>query len=134
MNGTLVSFEVAKLAKEKKFNLDVRTYYCNEIISDDLQQKVNWNSVASTHISAPTQSLLAKWLREVHKIDVIVIPDTQVSSVYTCTLFNQWTLNNNIYEHKVEVIHLRKDNKILTWLNYENALEEGLLNALQLIK
>lgn len=68
-----VSFEVAKLLKEKGFQLPVKNYYSlyTEDVKHNLQKKYgakkNWNSFAFA-VSRPSQSLVMKWLREVHHL------------------------------------------------------------------
>ena len=63
MKEHLITFETAKLAKEKEFDWhDDDTIWINESMDKD--------SVA-TH-PAPTQSLLQKWLREVCNIFVSI--------------------------------------------------------------
>lgn len=64
-----VSFEVAKLLKEKGFDTPVWTRYedGNEVIFGD---KNNWNNSPMGQISAPTHQMAMKWLREVHNIMV----------------------------------------------------------------
>lgn len=61
----LVSFETAKLAKERGF--DVPTHYAyNENCQKAMYMELclNRNTKDSRSISAPTQSLLQRWLRE----------------------------------------------------------------------
>lgn len=67
-----VSFETAKLLKEKGFD-----EYCPESYfkMDKTLKKSGfseWEKV--NEIKAPTQSLTMKWLREVYNIDVSIIP------------------------------------------------------------
>jgi hypothetical protein len=119
MKEQLISFETAKLAKEKGFNEGCLYDYNN---SSDLRKNVHslfYNDSLDFYI-APTQSLLQKWLREVHNIDV------EASLVYR--------LNTREY-----LIRLYKNNtKIILstfyyYKTYEEALEEGLYQALLLI-
>ena len=76
MEDQLISFETAKLAKEKGFSNKVLYYY-----DDDKEKKINLNkygpitknsNTGVNSTSAPTQSSLQKWLREVHKIHIMV--------------------------------------------------------------
>ena len=67
-----VSFETAKLLKEKGFD-----EYCPESYfkMDKTLKKSGfseWEKV--NEVKAPTQSLAMKWLREVHNIDISIIP------------------------------------------------------------
>ena len=66
-----VSYETAKLLKERGFDIPVRTYYENddyEIVIDNeiiFGSTRSWNNNCSTgYISAPTQAMAMKWLRE----------------------------------------------------------------------
>ena len=61
-----VSFETAKLLKEKGFDGECRDYYNTDghFYSEDFRS--NWNDVggATTIFSAPSLALAMKWLRE----------------------------------------------------------------------
>jgi hypothetical protein len=90
MEETRITFETAKLAKEKKFDLNVSSFFqsnqeiVNEINAAEINSKLycrsylpafklfhNANSnTEQDWYSRPTQGLLQKWLREVHNIDV----------------------------------------------------------------
>lgn len=64
MREELVSFETAKLAKEKGFNESCNFYYQRGVISTDGHFS-RYNKGVDYICSAPTQSLLQRWLREV---------------------------------------------------------------------
>lgn len=103
-----VTYEVAKLAAEKGFDLVTDEYYSS-------QTKVT--SVSYNKYPAPTQSLLQKWLRDEHKIEVYVVPH---SIEYKSGVF---------YEVVVDKLGT-------TWSgceSYEHALEVGLKEALMLL-
>lgn len=72
-----VTFKVAKLLKEKGFDWVVDTYYCDDYnyVQHDIieYRKENYNS-HNVHISAPTQQMVCRWLREVHKIHITTEP------------------------------------------------------------
>lgn len=104
MEDTLINFETAKLAREKGFDFIY-------IIDNEL-----------TNHSLITQSLLAKWLREVHKIHIEVRTNHKWN-------VNIITLRNISGEIKSMDSELHKWN-IKT---YEEALEIGLYQALLLI-
>ena len=130
MEDTLISFETAKLAKKKGFDIPQNKMYSfgSEMFSSILEIKFhdgnkhecsiepyNWNGkigVTSTkYYSAPTQSLLQKWLREKHNIDVYCIPcETQLGNM---TLW-------------------KSDDTFVG--TYEEALEVGLIEGLKLIE
>ena len=62
-----VSFEVAKLLKEKGFSVPIWTRYegSNEVIFGD---KYNWNDSPNGQISAPTLQMAMKWLRKTYVV------------------------------------------------------------------
>ena len=77
MQEELVSHKVAKLAKEKGF--DIPTLYAydqNGELWFDEMYAINYNDspYSKEVVSAPTQALLQRWLREVHNINYYVIP------------------------------------------------------------
>ena len=96
MEEELVSFKTAKLAKEKGFNIEIKYYYdfkkfgkrplgfFGKLNANDLTQWDNTlkQNKPAEYISAPTQSLLQKWLREVHKIIIIIDLEVQSKKYY----------------------------------------------------
>ena len=158
MEETIISFKTAKLAKEKGF-VDFKGINYNEINSPDRTTKVQeftfyrcydknpimnhqeeaklivttvgsndiWGLVESylnpsyitqTNYLAPTQSLLQKWIRETYNIDIesraVRFAGDEKSSYY------QPYYNGSILTMK-------------KFDSYEEALEEGLYQALLLI-
>lgn len=71
-----VSFEIAKLLKEKGFDVYVRSFYD----ADDMPAQHNealwdWNlNKENYRFSAPTIQMAIKWLRETHKLFVFISP------------------------------------------------------------
>ena len=106
MEEQSISFETAKLAKEKGCNLENCTCggYPDCICSD----------------KRISQSLLAKWLREKYDIDVII---------NTYRNQNQKYYKYFISEKSKDVIKSEE-----YYNTYEDALEIGLQEALKLIK
>ncbi len=150
MEDTRITFETAKLAKEKGFDIngqdvfdlknnnkiinfkdlavqefieDVETGYRDKDLNY-LKENINRtddNSDEEYYLLAPTQSLLAKWLREEHNIHV------------TSQIGNLDFINTYHYE-----IRYIDKNKFMCKVNgnfktYEEALEIGLQKALKLI-
>jgi len=115
MKEQLITFETAKLAKEKGFpKLEINGYpqiasgYTKEGIETIVLDK-------SYYYQSPTQSLLQKWLREVHKIDVWCERfSTEESWIWQCPKANRTRILDSYY-------------------TYEEALEKGLQEALKLI-
>lgn len=74
-----VSCETAKLLKGKGFTLPVKKSYSK-----------NWNSFALA-VSMPSQSLVMKWLREVHKLCITITPKVTDSEGSGGCLW-EWTI------------------------------------------
>jgi len=120
MEEQLITFETAKLAKEKGFNASCHELYRK--MDNELIIGRNYASnLTTTGCIAPTQSLLQKWLREEHKIHIDVIH------------FIDQPINNEIwpdcYQFFVDGEAFHPYCK-----TYEETLEHGLLEALKLIK
>ena len=137
----IISFETAKLAKEKGFSLNVWHYYGNYYSQDDNNQTLQASgsmvdmNTASWAYSAPTQHRLQKWLREEHDIDISVEKS-----------FNEISMGYyRYYGYHARVTTSHKVNKVYPedkweegWYgeicdNYEDALESGLQKALDLV-
>ena len=138
MEDTLISFETAKLAKEKEF-LEISNYplwfHSNGVEASDFEDL--WNVKKSEYfkhecILRPTQSLLQKWLREVHNIEVLIgrIPPEAV-------LADKNKGKNILKNYNCYIWNLNSNPRIAnngTFLDiYEEALEIGLYQALLLI-
>ena len=67
-----VSFETAKLLKEKGFDEKCRalyTFWFDEVEGPKEDEAENWN-IEPKYFSAPTLQMAMKWLREVHKLAI----------------------------------------------------------------
>jgi|JI10StandDraft_1071094.scaffolds.fasta_scaffold630942_2 uncharacterized protein YabN with tetrapyrrole methylase and pyrophosphatase domain len=111
MKEQLISFQLAKLAKEKGF--DWRNIEILEVKSK------------SAFLDSTTQSLLQKWLREIHKIHI-----------------NVWFKGDMIYDYNsldwcYEIKSLKENFSMIenrtNFKSFEQALEESLYQALLLI-
>lgn len=111
-----VSFETAKMLKEEGFDIPCTSQYTDNGFGWDNVSLENYNSCESL-FSRPTQALAAMWLREEHNIDVMV--DVCNRDYYVC----------NVYKNK----HLMIIRNIVT-SSFEKAFEEGLCEAIKLIK
>jgi hypothetical protein len=109
MEEQLVSYSVAKLAKEKGFN-----YFHSKSLLDPME--------------LCTQALLQRWLREVHNIVIIILPyiDCESKDVNWSL---QYVLSDDLHNNRYFEID-ESDSKN----TYEEALEKGLEGALNLIK
>jgi hypothetical protein len=141
MKEELVSFETAKVAKTKGFD-EICKRSCNkegnltneydiDIHADDLRAEFEFsnstlelNALAHNYSPAftaiPTQSLLQRWLRENHDIEINIIRD--------------WTYETIKYYYKLESDKYEKDfNNSELFSTYERCLEASLQEALTLI-
>lgn len=131
MKEQLISFETAKLAKEKGFNIPCKYFYKEkytnaieyEVVHDG-HLEANWNEnfkYSPAECSAPTQSLLQKWLREKYHLIIIVAYQYE----HDLTPYSYWIYKEN------------NSLPINQWVNdlntYEEALELGLQEALKSI-
>ena len=99
-----VSFEVAKLLKDKGFKEETHgNYYlgCKFDGKFEESSKVNWNKFFKTPIAAPTQQMAMRWLREVHDIKIMIRP--YVDGTYSYEILNGfWYVNFDSYEDAAE--------------------------------
>ena len=105
MEDTRVTFETAKLAKKKGFEFRVVWEYILGFKNNYERDKY-----------LPTQSLLAKWLREKHNIHLIAYKNINIDGYDWCFITTDGITNINSYK------------------TYEEAFEIGLQEALKLIK
>ena len=133
MEEQKVSFETAQLAKEKGFSEITETMYVISVDGYSKEQDYGKPYRADdTTIVRPTQSLLAKWLREIHNIEVLISripPEAVLSSKnggknilrnYNCYVWN--------YNSNPRILNNGSFNDI-----YEEAFEIGLQEGLKLI-
>ena len=143
MKDEIISFETAKLAKEKGFK-----EFCSNGFDDRLEGiepfGIGNGEISSTHsidyfdnkgdnhlYARPTQSLLQRWLREVHEIDIeIELTDNSRHSYYESSIKKQDIRDYNDEDcfDQVRQVHIKGKFK-----TYEQALEKGLQEALKLI-
>ena len=83
-----VSFETAKLLKEKGFNEPCYTCYLNKELSHYDYLSTNFELIDDI-ISAPTLQMAMKWLREEHNIDILIIIGgfVEKGKVYFCSVY-----------------------------------------------
>lgn len=144
MEEQLVSFQTAKLAKEKGFDVPtLHKVHCSHfhqyekegqnanvpLRSEFLPKEENWNgkkhpdpnnskgTLIGLYLSLPTQTVLQRWLRKKYGIYVWCEPITILG---TSKPKRKWRSNY----HKPGILNT----------DYEKALEIGLYEALKLIK
>jgi len=166
MKEELISFETAKLAKEKGFNIPVPKYYLSngslkvsfedsygnereyKFDADDLNHDWNvkgWiihkdggmcfgcksdNKNYFISYSAPSQSLLQKWLREVHNCYIKIVPEAYTTGInFNWQVLFYDPLDVTCWD--IKSTGLYGDNG--EFPTYELALEAALLKSLTLI-
>jgi len=67
-----VSYEVAKLLKERGFDEKTLSYYEDNVLCRG--DWFEWNRSPLGHIAAPTHQMAMAWLREEHKVFIYVEP------------------------------------------------------------
>ena len=125
-----VSFEVAKLLKEKGFNepciatynSTTKKFYIEELYLD-------WSTQWKSRISAPTHQMAMKWLREIHDIIVVVEPHMYdyINSKTSNYVFCLWYGDN--YEEPYSNQHSNIHGTIYN--SYEEAVEAALKYSLE---
>lgn len=123
MQEELVSFQVAKLAKEKGFNIFTGKAWIKKEGQELFFVPVYTGVTNGVDYHAPTQVLLQRWLREVHDINITIL---------ICGAdYHQYILHDKGRKYIKTV-----DNPI-TYENHKNnwedTLEKGLQEALTLI-
>lgn len=136
MEEQLVTFEVARLAKEKGFTDVVGVFrgkhyynYKGELDADQMDYLKAYVRQEDTYliesIAAPTQSLLHGWLRE--KDMYVLLEETATYSLVSGIGFYYKIIKVKDKEH------LGLDYSNYFYKTYEEALEAGLKQALKLI-
>lgn len=122
MKEQLISSKTAKLAKEKGY-FDMFGKNTIEVLNR-IEEVKHWGRF----VPIPTQSLLQKWLREKHKICISIY---QRNVKYRSQNWG-WdikTPRDFIQQNINDVMRSVDEN-----LTYEQALEKGLQEALELLK
>ena len=115
MKEELITFKTAKLAQQKGFNVTCLNRYT---YAGKLTEGMVFDD---KDVFAPTQALLQKWLRDFH--DILVMVETRYD--FYCRIYSQNFNNKNYNKFPIITSDLK---------SYEEALEEGLQQALKLIK
>jgi hypothetical protein len=129
MEEQLITFETAKLAKEKgfdgmcyggyyRYNTDKNPIWLHTDGTFKSLSYRNRSTITKDITLAPTQSLLQKWLRKIHIIHVEVIWLDTLSDIYVYRILTVG------YGIRPDSIH---------YSSYEEALEAGLIEALKII-
>ena len=104
-------------------------YVTNYVLDSD-----SYDDYVNESVSAPTQSFLQKWLRDIHGIHIIIIPTVTSSWTYkTVTVISQ--RDEDVIKGIKNVSDLPPYKEVCGYdfSNFEDALEDALFKALKLI-
>ena len=136
MTEEIVKYETAKLARKKGFKILVDDAYFMANDNGEITLGLsNYDEPIYGEIKAPTQSLLQKWLREIHNIDVDVVRDSEVhyqDEIRWIVKASNW---NDIRVKDFPIAQLKFPNTShhTDFKSYEEALEKGLIEGLNFI-
>ena len=121
-----VSFDTAKLLKEAGFDVPCTSQYTEGKCIWNVGYPYNFNQDEFGY-SRPTQALAARWLREVHHLNVYACFD------YVCFDDGErkwFFMRENTMINDYTSVYC----SIISYDSYEQALEAGLQEAIKLIK
>jgi len=127
MEEELITFDTAVLAREKGFKVPTFAFYTKsgELFWLNVEENPPLTNNSIEYI-APTQSLLQKWLREVHLTHIYM--DMTGSERFTLC-FRHIDGEGKHWSHTY-----KEEGGYVYFDTYEEALEKGLQEALKLIK
>ena len=121
-----VSFDTAKMLKEAGFDVPCTSQYTEGKCIWNVGYPYNFNQDEFGY-SRPTQALAARWLREVHHLNVYACFD------YVCFDDGErkwFFMRENTMINDYTSVYC----SIISYDSYEEALEAGLQEAIKLIK
>ena len=118
-----VSFEVAKLLKEKGFDIYVSSFY--DVEGEFNRKEADWNWKSGSRYSAPTLQMAMKWLRRVHNLHCAVDYDFVLG--WYCQITSLKETVEYDYE-EMKHYHPEKDNG---FSSPEEACEEAIKYCLE---
>ena len=108
-----VSFETAKLLKEKGFNEPCLKQYYNNGELSNVSIEAKYNTI-DNQVSAPTLQMAMKWLRRIHNVNIDIV-----------SIWNQKRFEYQVYIVTPEnAKHCYIDDKL--YLGYEEAVEAAI--------
>ena len=117
-----VSFEIAKLLKEKGFNEPCLMCYTSDGKLGNYGHYRSYKNSDVFSLTAPTIQMAMKWLREVHNIDIIAPP--QYDNI-------KWTYSAVIFKLSIPCTEIRlNDNKDKKEEAFETAIKYCLENLI----
>lgn len=130
---TYVSFEIAKLLKEARFDWECN--YAYTFSDNEVANKAFLSNWSDTFIDAPTLAVAQKWLREVKRIYIEIVT---LENKRCITNSDGWTFHYEYGKPTFDCdIHNERCETISTLDNlfntYEEAQEAGIKKALEII-
>lgn len=120
MREEMISYPLAVLAKEKGFR-EPTIYYYDQ--SEDLcsgASRAEWNGKSKVLLSAPTQCLLQRWLRENHNLHIWI---------ETANNNGEWRFNIiSVILNDTSNVHYEPET---LYSSYESVLNDALIHALK---
>ncbi len=125
-----VSFEVAKLLKEKRFNEECFALYnpSEELIQCGVRLNNTQVGRVEGSYSAPTLQMAMKWLRKLYRVHFNLEPALYKGIViYNVTIYKQAKNHKVLFDGELEVIDYQESSN----LTYEQACEEAIKYCLE---
>ena len=121
-----VSFDTAKLLKEVGFDVPCRDFFTIEgdgnVVITEARSCRYHNSFEDCFISRPTLALAARWLREVYNVAIYSLYDDDME---------QWFYVVDAFTKNPVINGFQSGSE---YDDYESAFEDGLREAIKLIK
>lgn len=145
MTNELIKYPTAVLAKEKGFDEQTRNAFIEngeEVFCDpysvsvklvglgNRQGKKYWNSKEIGKYSRPSQCILQKWLREVHKIFIGVLPFKDIENSDELTWYYTVVDYKKVMYEDILCNPNHLNASDINFNSYEVALEVALVQAL----
>ena len=125
-----ISFETAKLLKEKGFNWECECYYFfnNEVQFEESLAHWDWNNGYTYRYSAPTIQMAMKWLREAYKIHI----NLDIHWLHFANTLGWMYIITKIVENGVEYVDAKGDEDDKHFYStYEEAAEAAIKYCLE---
>ena len=132
-----VSFEVAKLLKEKGFDEKVSTHYLIHPsgFPEFFDKKDEFTEPGDVWLKCPTLQMAMKWLREVHNIDIEVHADVGMLGVKVYTPFISRYKSSTEYPSKLRQykngLYFEDDRGVIPGIRHFETYKEAVEAALK---
>lgn len=130
MEEELISLKTAQLAKEKGFDMKSGFAFCIE--NNKVEETLYCYTKEEKHlyVARPTQSLLQKWLRDEHKINIFMNFKPNIKK-WDFITYDMGMNGSEYVKYNIGYSQIYGERRFDT---YEEALEEALQEGLKLIQ